>query len=684
MSRIFISYRRSDSQDVAGRIYDRLVATFGADRLFKDVDAIPVGADFRKHLTAAVEQCDVMLAIVGARWVDAHSETGARRLDCPDDVVRIEIEAALARDIPVVPVLIGHATMPTEAQLPASLGPFAFRQAIPVRSDPDFHRDMDRLIEALQRLVSSPLAKSAPPRGPAFRSATSAQPASGRLDRGTVSHARTKWWAAAAGLVVAAALMVMSGLVDLARFVPGRQNDPGIRSLAVLPLKNLTNDPEQEYFSDGMTEALIADLARVGGLRVISRTSAMTYKSSPKGLPEIARDLNVDVVLEGSLARSGNRVRVTTQLIDGKTNLNLWANSYERDLRDVLSLQDELARAIAQEIKVTLTPQEAARFAAARAVNPAAHEAYLRGRFVLGKGTEETINKAIAYFNQAIEQDAAYAPPYAGLADAYSALRMAYVRPHDVMPRAKTAATKAVQLDPALAEAQLSLANVLMTYEFDWRGAEKALKRAIDLSPNLGDAHHVYALYLAGLGRHDEARFEIERAMTLDPLSLQTLNDAGWVYYLARRYDRTIELNQKAIDLDANFWPAHAGLGLGYEKVGRFTDAEASLLKARQLDNNPTVLEMLGGTYAAWGKKDEARKVLADLSTMVGQHYVCPYEVATVHAGLGDKEATLQWLEKGYRERADCMAWTGSDPKFDELRGDPRFENLVRRMGIAR
>ncbi len=337
-----------------------------------------------------------------------------------------------------------------------------------------------------------------------------------------------------------------------------------------------------------------------------------------------------------------------------------------------------------RKYEITLTPQDEARLAAVRPVNPVAHEAYLRGRYRVGKGTEQTIKQAIGDFNEAIRADPGYAPPYAGLSDAYAALRIAYLPPHSVMPQAKAAAAKAVQLEPGLAEGHLSMAIVLMTYEFDWVGAERELKQAIDLSPNLADAHHYYAMYLAGLGRHAEARVEIDRAMELDPLSLVILNDAGWVYYLARQYERTIELNRKALDLDANFWPAYRDLGLGYEHVGRFADAVAALKKAREIDANPSVLEMLGGAYAAWGKKDEARKVLAELAVQAGQHYVCAYEVATIHAGLGDKDATLEWLEKGYKDRADCMAWTASDPKLDALRDDPRFKDLIRRLGVVR
>ena len=506
----------------------------------------------------------------------------------------------------------------------------------------------------------------------------------GRPVRSKASRIRRAGWVAAATVLASLSIWVF-GILDVRWRERGQGGDLRIGSLAVLPLENLSKDPDQEYLSDGLTEALIADLARVGGLRVISRTSAMTYKSTAKKLPQIARELNVDAVLEGSVVRSGDRVRVTAQLIDAASDRHIWANSYDRDLRDVLALQADVARAVAQEIRVTLTPQEAAHLAAQRPVNREAHEAYLRGRYLLGKGSEHAVRQAIEYFDQAITLDPMYALPYAGLSDAYAGLRWnSHVRPHAVMPQAKAAAAKAVELNPTLAEGHVSMGVVLMSYEFDWPRAEEALRRAIDLSPNLADAQHYYALYLGGVGRHTEARKTIDRAVELDPLSLVTLNDAGLVAYLAGDYPRMIEMTRKAIDLDPNFWPALRDLGLGYERVGRFADAVSLLEKARQIDPNPSVLEMLGGAYAAWGKQDEARKVLAELSEVARQRYVCPYEVATVHACLGDKESAMQWLQKGYEERADCMAWAGTDPKLDALQGDARFEGLLQRIGLQR
>jgi tetratricopeptide (TPR) repeat protein len=412
----------------------------------------------------------------------------------------------------------------------------------------------------------------------------------------------------------------------------------------------------------------------------------MTFKSTANALrlPQIADQLHVDAVIEGSVARAGDRVRINIQLIQANTDAPLWTNSYERDLRDVLSLQGEVARAIAQEIKVTLTPQEEQRLAVAPSVNREAHEHYLRGRYFLARATEDSLNKAIQSFTAATKAEPAYAAPYAGLADAYTLLRSIYLPPHVVMPKAKAAAAKALALDPGLAEAHVSMGGVYMFYDFDWPAAEKELKRAIELAPNLADAHDFYALYLAAVGRHEQARAESKTAQELDPLSPLILVDSGWVHYLARDYDETIAINRKVLDMDPNYWPALRDLGVAYEKVGRFPEAVAALEKARTIDPNPSILEMLGGAYAAWGKEDEARKILAEMTKRASVQYICPFEVATVHAALGDRKSTLQWLEKGYQERADCMPWARSDPKLDGLRGYPGFDDLMQRMGFPR
>ncbi|HEY3173960.1 MAG TPA: protein kinase [Thermoanaerobaculia bacterium] len=454
-------------------------------------------------------------------------------------------------------------------------------------------------------------------------------------------------------------------------------------SLAVLPLQNLSHDPEQEYFSDGMTEALISRLAQVGSLRVISRTSAMLYKGTKKPLREIARELNVDGIIEGSVMRSGDRVRVTAQLIDARSDEHLWAKDYERDLRDVLGLQAEVAQAIAQEVRAKLNPGEKARLARSRPVVPEAQEAYLKGRYYLGQGTEETIGKAIARFNEAIAKDPLDARAHAGLADSYSALRSIYRAPREVMPKAKAAAQKAVELDDGLAEGHVSLAFARMFYDFDWSGAEREFRRAIELNPNLAEAHDGLALYFTANERHEEAIAEVERAKQLDPLSPIILSDVSWVYYGARKYDKALEVSRELVEMNPSSPWGHTYLGLALEKTGRIDEAIRELERAAGLDRSVTILEWLGGAYAAAGRTADANRILAELTSRAEKRYVCPYEIATVYVGLGRKDAAFEWLRRGVEERADCMPWIRADSKIDPLRGDPRYTDILRGVGLA-
>ena len=457
---------------------------------------------------------------------------------------------------------------------------------------------------------------------------------------------------------------------------------PRLSSLAVLPLRNLSRDPAQEYFSDGMTEALISRLAQIGTLRIISRTSVMQYKDTRKPLRQIARELNVEGVIEGSVMRSGDRVRVIAQLIDARKDEHLWARDYERDLRDVLGLQAEVAQAIAQEVRAKLNPGEEARLARSRPVVPEAQEAYLKGRFYLGQGTEDSIEKAIAHFNDAIAKDPLDARAYAGLSDSYSGLRSIYRAPSEVMPKAKAAAQKAVELDDALAEGHVSLALSRMYYDFDWPGAEREFRRALDLNPNLAEAHDGLALYLMANERHGEAIAEVELAKRLDPLSPTILADASWVYYGARRYDRALQVAREWVELAPSSPWAHTYLGLALQKTGKIDEGIRELERAAGMDRSVTILEWLGGAYAAAGRTVDANRIVAELTGRAEQRYVCPYEIATVYIGLGKKDAAFEWLRKGVRERADCMPWIQADSKIDPLRRDPRFPEILRGVGF--
>ena len=490
---------------------------------------------------------------------------------------------------------------------------------------------------------------------------------------------RRTWMAAAliAAAIVAAALTW--SLRDRWRPAPA----PGrIDSIAVLPLSNLSGNAAEEYFADGMTDALITGLSKIGGFRrVISRTSVIGYKSTRKTMPDIARELGVESIVEGSVLRSGERVRIAVQLVRAATEEPLWAETYERDLSDVLSLQGEVAGAIAQKVSLAVSPQDRARLAA-HAVQPDAHVEYLKGRYHLAKLTRQDIDAAIANFNDAIRRDPTSALAYAGLSDAYATLRSTYLAPQQVMPQARAAAQKAIELDDTLAEAHSALGIVKLYFEYDWDGASREFRRAIELNPGLASAHSNYATTLAASGKFDQANAAGRRAIELDPVAVSVLVDVAWAQYLARNYSEVIALSSRAVELDPNYWLAYAVQGLAYEKLGQVDRAIATLERARSRDDSPTTLEMLGGAYAAAGRNADAEKVLVELTEQANVHYVCPYEVATLYAGLKKTDQALEWLEKGYADHADCMPWIATDAKFDALRDHAQFRDLVSRIGL--
>jgi eukaryotic-like serine/threonine-protein kinase len=478
-------------------------------------------------------------------------------------------------------------------------------------------------------------------------------------------------------------LLALSGAAFLKWQLARRAADPGaIRSLAVLPLANLSADPSQQYLVDGMTEELTSEISQLHSLRVISRTSTMQYRDTQKKAPQIAKELQTDGLIEGSILQVNDRVRITAQLIHGPSDTHVWSKSYERDLRNVIALQHEIASDIAREVRISLGPQEQAHLARAREVIPEVHEAYLRGRFHLQNGSQASIYRALDYFQQAIQKDVEYAPAYAGMADAYTAMRSIYAAPSEVMPKAKAAALKAVALDETLPEAHVSLGSVLMFYDYDWPNAERELQRALDIKPSYAEAHDYYAMFLVANRRFQAAVDEILRARQLDPVSGQIATDAAWVFYLRRDYDQMMEQAKAAVELAPNYWLAHLQLGLAYEKKGDFARAVQELEEARRMDDNPGILEMLAGTYAAAGRPEEARKITAEMVERSKTRYVCAYEVATSYAGLKDRESAFLWLRKSLDERADCSPWIAADPKLDPLRDDPRFQDLLRRIGL--
>jgi TolB-like protein/DNA-binding winged helix-turn-helix (wHTH) protein/tetratricopeptide (TPR) repeat protein len=452
-----------------------------------------------------------------------------------------------------------------------------------------------------------------------------------------------------------------------------------VRSIAVLPLQNFSNDPAQEYFADGMTDELITDLAQVQALRVVSRTSVMQYKGAHRPLPQIGRDLGVDAVIEGSVVRSGDRVRITAQLIRTATDTHLWAKSYEGEMKDVLSLQASVAEAITDEVKLNLTAAERDRLHRVHSVNPEAYEAYLRGRFFWNRRDTPGFQQAIRYFNQAIAKDPDFALPYSGLADCYILMILDSPDPSK-MEMARTSALRAIALDDQLAEAHTSLAAVKVFVDWDWVGAEKEFKRAIELNPNFAPAHHWYGNILLGpLGRHEEAIAELKRAQSLDPLSSIINTDVGYAYFLARRYPDALEQFQRVLVVDPNFVPLHSDLSQYYIVTGNLDQCIHEELQ----NMNPDRANRIRTLYAQGGYDK------VDLeSARTGGTYSVPgsfpsfFVSAKAYAYLGDHQHSLVALQKSVEMREPGLIYLKADPAWDSLRSDPSFQAIERRIGL--
>jgi len=463
---------------------------------------------------------------------------------------------------------------------------------------------------------------------------------------------------------------------------------PSLHSIAVLPLDNLSGDPSQDYFADGMTEELITDLAKVSALRVTSRTSVMRYKGTKKSLPEIARELNVDGVVEGSVTRSDNRIRVTAQLLNAAKDQHLWAETYDRDLGDVLSLQSEVARTIAQQVRAQITPQQQTQLRAARSVNPEAFDAYLRGRYYLttefSKGQE--LQKARRYFEEAIAKDPSFGLAYAGLADSYMYLAFFRQLPPDVAYRfAKEAVHKALELDDSIGEAHDTLALLSWRYEWDGQAAEREFDQAIVLAPSYSCAHEDRSLYLGMHGRRAEALAELQKSIEMDPSPSSALTEAG-MYYQLRDYEHLMEASRRGVVSNPGEWLEHYYLGIGYEGTGKRLEAISEYQRAIEISGgDQDATAALAHAYAGVGKKSEARRILHDLERKSAGEYVSPYLIATIYAGLGEKDKAFEFLEKAYAEKSLDLSWHwNADARIDNLREDPRFVLMSRRVEVRR
>jgi len=498
-------------------------------------------------------------------------------------------------------------------------------------------------------------------------------------------RARTRWAA------ISTALLLLIGIV-VAFVIHSKKSTESIpiipeKSIAVLPFENLSHDPDNAYFADGIQEEILTRLSKVADLKVISRTSTQRYRNKPDNLLDIAKDLAVAYILEGTVQRVADQVRVNVQLINATNDSHLWADEFDRNLTDVFAVESEIAAKIADTLQASLTAPERHAIAARPTENSEAHELYLKGRFYWNKRTEEGVRKAIEYFQQAIEKDPAYALAYTGIADCYSLeglhIDVGSLSPSEAIPKAKAAAVKALELDDTLGEAHTSLAFIRLNYDWDWSGAESEFRRAIELNPNSSNAHHWYSHYLMAMGQTERSLTESKRALELDPLGLIMNVHLGWHYLNAHQYDLAIEQLRKALEMDPNYALAHWYIGLCHEQKGKYSEAEAEMQKAKELYKGNIMLQAdTAYVYAVSGQKDQALKVIDELKELSKRRYVSSYHVAMIYIGLQQKDQAFEWLENAYRERSDMLVYLKVEPRLDSLRSDPRFKDLLRRVGL--
>ena len=489
-----------------------------------------------------------------------------------------------------------------------------------------------------------------------------------------------------AAAILVAAVLVGAGLIYRNRADANKAGRARNKSLIVLPIENLSGDKDQEYFADGMTDDLIANLAKIRSLRVISRSTAMAYKGTRKPMSQIASELNVDAVFEGTVLRVGNRVRITAELVQVSTDRHLWAETYESQMGDILALQNRVSSAIVNEIRINLTPEDQERLASNPAVAPEGYENYLKGRYYWNKRSDENLTRAIGYFEEATHQDPQYALAYAGLSDCYaiiSAEIFGTMPAADAAPKAKAAALRALEIDPKLSEAETSLATVKFNYDWDWSAAAAGFAKSIQDNPSYATAYQRYSLYLMAMGRPEDSVEQINKARELDPLSISINFSLGWRFYMARQYDRAIEQLRNTLEMDPSYELPHLVLGLSYAQKGNFGLAIPELRKAVELSHGtPLMTSALANAYARSGNKAEAERLLADLITESKRQYVSPYYFAVVYVGLGKPEEAIDWLEKAFADRSNGLVFLKVEPELDDLRSNPRFVVLQQKLNF--
>jgi TolB-like protein/DNA-binding winged helix-turn-helix (wHTH) protein/Tfp pilus assembly protein PilF len=541
------------------------------------------------------------------------------------------------------------------------------RQAL--KDDPDQPRFLETVVGKGYRFI-----------GPLEILPSRSVPANGNDAVASPARPKTLHWKLAL-VILAVVIVAVFAWLTVRRDRRNAADQEQIRSLAVLPLANVSGDASQEYFADGITQELTAALAQVGGVRVISHTSVLQYKEGHKSVPEIANDLHVDALIEGSTIRNGDRVRVTAQLIRAPADHTVWSNTYERDLRDVLSLQRDIAEDIAEQVKIKINRSRPS--ASPRPVDPQAHDAVLQGLFNYDKATEDGLQAAIANYQTAIARDPNYAAAYAGMADAYIQLGVLYRPPPQAMPQAKAAALKALELDPDLSAAHVSLGNVHYYYEWDWAAAEREARKAIELNPSNAYARDLLAEYYGTVGRCDDNALELQRARDLAPRSVEILGDIVMWRFMCRKYDQAIANGEPITTMQPDNSFAQIFLGMSYAKQGRTPEALQHADLAVQYDKSPLIASFRANVYALAGRKNEAAAALAEVEKRRVEQYSCSYEIGTGYLLLGQIDRGFRWLDNAYQGRSECMILLKVDPRFDSVRSDPRYQTLLHRVGLA-